>query len=132
MTTKVVGAGSIKEGDCLVIEGVACKAVEVLSSKSGKHGHAKVRVTAVGLTDDKKRVVVMPAHDNVEVPIIEKRSAQVLSISGDHANVMDGESYETFDLKIPDELKGQVIDGCSILYWVILDVKSMKQVKKAE
>lgn len=132
MTTKVVGAGSIKEGDCLVIEGSACKAVEVLTSKSGKHGHAKMRITAVGLTNDKKRVIVLPAHDNVEVPIIEKRSAQVLSISGEHANIMDSETYETFDLKIPEELKGQVVEGCGILYWVILNEKFMKQVKKAE
>ena len=129
MSTKIVGAGNIKEGDCLVIDGVACKAVDAQTSKSGKHGHAKIRITAVGLVDEKKRVIVLPAHDNVEVPIIEKKSAQVLSISGDFANLMDTESYETFDLKIPEELNGQVIAGCSVLYWVILNERFIKQVK---
>ncbi len=79
--------------------------------------------------DSKKRVTVMPGHDNVEVPIVEKKSAQVLSVQEDTANVMDSETYETFDLKIPEELKGQVAEGLNVLYWVILDDKIMKQIK---
>ena len=71
----------------------------------------------------------MPGHDNVEVPIIEKRTAQVLSIQGDAANVMDSETYETFDIKIPEELKGEVAEGVNVLYWIILEDKIMKQVK---
>ena len=42
---------------------------------------------------------------------------------------MDAENYETFDLKIPEELKGQVAEGANVLYWVILNDKVMKQVK---
>jgi len=38
-------------------------------------------------------------------------------------------SDETFDLKIPDELKKEVVDGCTVLYWVILNDKVMKQIK---
>ena len=74
----------------------------------------------------------MPGHDNVEVPIIEKRNAQVLSVQGDAANVMDSETYETFDLKIPDEFKGQVANGATVLYWVIMNEKVIKQVKGAD
>ena len=86
-------------------------------------------MVGIGIFDDKKRDVVMPGSDRVEVPLVEKRSAQVLSISGDNANVMDMETYEAFDLKIPEELKSTVHDGIQILYWVILDQKLMKQVK---
>ncbi|MEM3154210.1 MAG: translation initiation factor IF-5A [Candidatus Woesearchaeota archaeon] len=129
MTTKVVGAGSVKEGSFIVIDGVACKVASAETSKSGKHGHAKARIVAIGLLDNKKREIVLPAHDNVEVPIIEKKSAQVLSVSGDMANVMDDETYETFDLKIPEELKGSVVPNCKILYWTILGEKVMKQLK---
>ena len=71
----------------------------------------------------------MPGHDNVEVPIIEKKSAQVLSITENKANVMDAETFETFDLEIPEELKGQVIEGVSVMYWVIMNDKVMKQIK---
>lgn len=132
MTTKIVNAGSIKEGSYILIDGVACKAVSIDVGKSGKHGHAKARIVAVGLIDEKKREIVLPAHDNVEVPIIEKKGAQVLSITADKANVMDLETYETFDLAIPEELKGKITEGSQILYWIILDQKVMKQLKGAE
>ncbi len=129
MTTKVVGAGSVKEGSFIVIEGSACKVIGAETSKSGKHGHAKARIVAVGLIDNKKREIVLPGHDNVEVPIIEKKTASVLSVSGDVANIMDDESYETLDLKIPDELKDTVVSGVKIIYWIILGEKVMKQLK---
>ncbi len=129
MSTKVVGAGSIKEGSFIIVDGVACKAVNTDTSKSGKHGHAKVRIVAIGLMDNKKREIVMPAHDNVEVPIIEKKSAQVLSIANNVANVMDEETFETFDLEIPEELKATVVPNCKILYWTILGQRVMKQLK---
>ncbi|MBW3015108.1 translation initiation factor IF-5A [Candidatus Woesearchaeota archaeon] len=127
--TKSVSVGTLSKGSYIVIDGAACKVTNTQVSRPGKHGHAKVRLEAVGLLDDKKRVIVMPGHDHVDVPIIEKKTAQVLSISGDTANVMDTETYETFDLKIPDELKGSCVEGVHILYWVILDDKVMKQVK---
>ena len=129
MSTKVVGAGTIKEGSYIVIDGVACRVANAEISKSGKHGHAKARIVAIGLLDNKKREIVLPAHDNVEVPLIEKKSAQVLSVSGDVANVMDDETYETFDLKIPEEFKATVVPNCKILYWTILGEKVMKQLK---
>lgn len=129
MTTKIEGAGSLQKGGYVVLDGEACKVVDIQISKSGKHGHAKVRFTAMGLVDGKKRIEVLPAHDNVEVPIIEKKSAQVLSVNGDTANVMDSENYETFDLEIPEELKGQVAEGSNVMYWGIMDKKVMKQLK---
>ena len=130
--TKMVSANNVQKGSFIILDGAACKVVDVEISKPGKHGHSKVRVSAVGLVDDKKRVVVMPGHDNVEVPIIEKRNAQVLNVHGGMANVMDSETYETFDLNIPDEFKGQVAEGASVLYWTIMDEKVIKQVKGAD
>jgi translation elongation factor P/translation initiation factor 5A len=52
-----------------------------------------------------------------------------MSIAGDNANVMDAETFETFDLPIASELKGQVVEGCQVLYWTILNDKVMKQLK---
>src|SRR3990167_4964111 len=126
--TKQASIGTLQKGNYIVIEGAACKVVDTQTSRPGKHGHAKVRLTGVGLIDDKKRVVVLPGHDNIDVPVIEKRTAQVLSIIGKSANVMDEETYETFDLQIPDELKDECKEGVNILYWVILSDKVMKQV----
>ena len=130
--TKMVAANNVQKGNFIIMEGAACRVVDVEISKPGKHGHSKVRISAVGLTDDKKRIAVMPGHDNVEVPIIEKRQAQVLSVQGDKANVMDSETYETFDLKVPEEFKGQVAEGSSVTYWTILNERVIKQVKGSE
>ena len=124
--TKMTSANNVQKGSFIILDGAACRVVDVEISKPGKHGHSKVRVSAVGLVDEKKRIVVMPGHDNVEVPIIEKRNAQVLSVHGDMANVMDSETYETFDMKVPEEFKGQVAEGASVLYWVIMDEQVIK------
>lgn len=129
MSTKVVSAGSIKEGSYVLIDNAPCRVVSAETSKSGKHGHAKVRIVAIGILDEKKRDIVMPAHDNIEVPIIDKKTAQVLSVAGDKASVMDVETYETFDLAIPAEIKDRVVEGCQVLYWNVLGQKVMKQVK---
>lgn len=129
--TKPTSVGTLQKGNYIVIDGVACRVVDTQTSRPGKHGHAKVRLTAVGLLDDKKRVIVMPGHDNVDVPIVEKKNAQVLSIAGNKATVMDSETYETFELEIPEELKAECVEGTTILYWILLDQKVMKQVRPA-
>ena len=129
MNTKRTSVCSLQKGNYVIIDGAACRVADTQVSRPGKHGHAKVRLTGVGIIDGKKRIIVMPGHDKIEVPIVDKKNAQVLSISGSKANVMDAETYETFDMDIPDELKNDVVEGCVVLYWVILDQKIMKQVK---
>ena len=126
---KVTDVSSLKEGSLVVFDGVACKVVSIDISKPGKHGHAKYRIVAVGILDGKKRDMVMP-HVDVEVPIIGKKDAQVLTITGNKANIMDSASFETFDMEIPEELQGKVKEGSTIIYWEILDDKVMKQVKE--
>ncbi|MBW2992201.1 translation initiation factor IF-5A [Candidatus Woesearchaeota archaeon] len=127
--TKQESIGHLQKGSYIIVEGVACRVVSTATSRPGKHGHAKVNLMAVGLIDGKKRNLVLPGHDMVEVPIIEKKNAQVLSVHDNTANVMDAETYETFDLKIPEELQGQVVEGCTIVYWEILTERVMKQIK---
>jgi len=126
---RVAEASEMREGSLMLIDGVACKVVSVDKSKPGKHGAAKFRIVAVGVIDGKKRDIVMP-NQAVDVPVIGKKEAQVLSVSGDTANIMDSETFETFDLKIPEELKEKVRGGVSVIYWEILDDKIMKQVKE--
>ncbi|MFC2135813.1 translation initiation factor IF-5A [Bacteroidota bacterium] len=121
--------GSLQKGHYVVMEGAACTVTDLKVSRPGKHGHAKVNLTAVGMLDGKKRNTVMPGHDNIEVPVIGKKNAQVLSVSGNKANVMDSETYETFDLVVPSELQGEVKDGVTVVYWIVLNDKVLKQVK---
>ena len=68
--TELKSIGEMKKGSSIVIDGAACRVTDMSTSRPGKHGHAKVRLQAVGIIDEKKREIVMPGHDNVEVPII--------------------------------------------------------------
>ncbi len=121
-------AGQIQKGNYLLIDGVACQCSGIQISRPGKHGHAKCRIEGVGLIDGKKRQFIAPGHEELECPIVGKKNAQVLSITGNKANVMDMETYETYDLEIPAEIKEKVHEGCTILYWQIMADKVMKQV----
>ena len=127
--TKQGSVASLRPGSYVVIEGVACKVNKIETSRPGKHGHAKCRIDASGLIDGNKKVIVLPGHDKIDVPIIDKKSAQVLSIKGEEANIMDEESYETFDIKIPNELKDKVVEGTNVVYWDILGDKVLKEIK---
>ncbi|HLD39945.1 MAG TPA: translation initiation factor IF-5A [Candidatus Nanoarchaeia archaeon] len=129
MEKKSVSVGGLKKGDTILIDDAPCKITDTATSRPGKHGHAKVNLTAVGILDGKKRQLVMPGHDKVEAPIIEKKSAQILSVTGNSANVMDMETYETFDMEIPEDMKEDVKEGKEVLYWTIMGAKVMKQVK---
>ena len=122
-------AGSLQKGNYVVMDGAACIVSEVNISRPGKHGHAKVNFSGVGLLDGKKRNAVMPGSDNVDVPIVDKRNAQVLSLHGPSCSVMDSETFETFDLDIPRELEDDVKEGVTVLYWVILGDRVIKQIK---
>lgn len=123
-------AGQLQKGNYVIIDGVASQVSSIQTSRPGKHGHAKCRIEAVGLIDGKKRQVIAPGHESMECPIIGKKNAQVLSIPGEKAQVMDMESFETFEIKIPEEFKDSLTEGDTILYWQILNDKVMKQIVK--
>ncbi len=127
--TKLVDAGSLKPGNYVILDGVACIVKSIQVSKPGKHGSTKCRIEAVGIFDGNKKIEIHPSHDSLSVPIIEKKNAQVLSVKGDYVNVMDMETYETFDIKIPEEFKEQIREGMEIIYWIVMDARIIKQLK---
>ena len=126
MVSKVIDATEMRVGTFLLIDGVAHQVKKMDISKTGKHGHAKVRFEAISAFTGKKKVMVIPGHDKFEVPMIDKRQAQVLSVSGGNATLMDGESYENFELPVPEDL--EVKGGDSVEYWDIEGEKIMKRV----
>ncbi len=127
MVARVIEATEMRVGTYLLIDNVAHQVKKMDISKTGKHGHAKVRFEAVSIMTGKKKVMVIPGHDKFEVPMIDKRQAQVLSVSGDTASIMDSESFENLDLTIPEDLQGTVTDGVVVEYW---DVEGDKLIKK--
>lgn len=107
----------LKVGRYIIIDEEPCKIQSISTSKPGKHGEAKARIDAVGIFDEQKRSVVHPVKHKVGVPIIDKRSAQILALMGSEVvQLMDLETYETFDMPIPEDLKGQLEPGKEVLY----------------
>jgi len=117
--SKIVEVGSLKTGSWITIDGEPCQIVEIAHSKPGKHGSAKARIVAIGLFDGVKRTIVSPTSDKIEVPIIEKRTGQVIAMLPSSIQLMDLETYETFETDMPEdeELKKKVIQGATVEYW---------------
>ena len=86
-----------------MVESEPCVIKSTERSKSGKHGHAKVRVVCVGLFDNNKRSLTIPSGHMVEIPEILKGVAQINFIEDNSINIMDLESYESIDVDWPKE-----------------------------
>ena len=127
MVHKIINATEVRNGTVIIIEGEPCTVKSFDISKTGKHGHSKVRLEAVGITDGKKRVIVVPGHERFEVPMISKRKAQILSVNGDKVNVMDLESFENFDLSNPKDLEESFHSEDQVEYWDIEGIKIIKR-----
>jgi translation initiation factor 5A len=119
---------TLKENRYMIIDDEPCKIVSISTSKPGKHGEAKARIEAIGVFDGQKRSIVSPVTHKVHVPIIDKRTGQVVAIMGDNVQIMDLETYETFEMPIPDEYKGKLEHGKEISYLIALGRKKITRV----
>lgn len=99
-------AKELKVGKYVLIDDIPCRIVDIESSKPGKHGSAKMRITAIGIFDGQKKTLLSPGDADVEVPIIDRKAAQVMSVSGNTAQVMDSKTYEMYDIEIPEDVTG--------------------------
>lgn len=119
----------LKPNGFVMIDDAPCRVTKVQVSSSGKHGASKVRVDAAGLLDNRNRSIVKPADDTVDVPIVEKKRAQVVSIVGSKAQIMDLQDYSVFEVDIPEERKEEVKQGEEIDYYEVMEIKTLKVLK---
>ena len=126
MVLKIINATELKVGTNVNVEGEPCTVKKIDISKTGKHGHSKARVEAVGIISGVKKVFVVPGHERVEVPNVDKRKGQVLSI-GDKVSIMDLETFETLEVVCPDEVKAELEENSNVEYW---DIEGEKIIKR--
>jgi translation initiation factor 5A len=95
--------GSLKRGDHILINNNPCRIVQYEKSRPGKHGSAKARIVAIDIFDGSKRSIVSPVSAKVEVPLIDKRSSQIVSLGENSLQIMDLETYDISWMPMPKE-----------------------------
>jgi len=126
MVLKIINATEAKVGTNILVDGSPCTIKKIDISKTGKHGHAKCRIEAVGIISEQKKVFVIPGHDRLEIPLVEKKKGQVLSV-GDKVSLMDLENFETIEVECVDEIKSELASNDNVEYW---DVEGEKVIKR--
>ncbi|CAI9831852.1 MAG: translation initiation factor IF-5A [Nitrosopumilus sp.] len=128
--------GSLKIGSYILLphsdqpSGEPCRIVEYDTSKPGKHGAAKARIVAEGIFDGQKRPHVGPVSMQIHVPMINKKTGQVVSMGGGVVQVMDSETFETIDVTMVDpEAESKLENGATVEYWVVMDKTKIMRVK---
>lgn len=129
--SRPVDVGDLKIGSYVIVEDVPCRIVEFTKSKPGKHGAAKARVVAIGVFDSVKRSFVKPMDAKVDMPMIEKKTGQLIAILPNSLQIMDLETYEIFEtpLQDDDDLKPRLNEGVEVEYWRILGRTKVMRVK---
>lgn len=127
MGREMAEIGKLNEGSYVVVNEEPCKITKKSVSSPGRDEHAKEKVYAEGLFDGQKRTFVKSLDSRVEVPIIERKSAQILAIIENSAQLMDLSSYETFELTIPLELRGEIEEGDEVDYIQALGRKKIER-----
>ncbi|MFH1107249.1 MAG: translation initiation factor IF-5A [Candidatus Micrarchaeota archaeon] len=121
--------GDLKIGKYVIIDDSACRVVSIDKSKPGKHGAAKMNVVAIGIFDDVKRTLMKPSDADVEIPIIERRRAQIVAVTGTSAQLMDLQSYETFEVEVPEDMRAEVEAGRELEYMEAMGRKLLTRVR---
>jgi translation initiation factor 5A len=102
---------ALRKGDFVVIKNRPCKIVEMTTSKTGKHGHAKVHMITIDIFTGKKLEDICPSTHNMECPVVVRKDFELMDI--DHEgflSLMDPDSLETKeDLQLPDSEVGTQI-----------------------
>lgn len=129
MTKEMTEVGKLKEGRFIIIDGEPCRIVGFSILAPDKRGRANAKINAIELFDAQKRILVCPTSAKIEVPIIERGSAQVLAIVVNNAQLMDLTTYETFELPISVDLRGDVREGGMVEYIQALGRRKIERIK---
>jgi len=102
---------ALRKNGHVVIKGRPCKIVDMSTSKTGKHGHAKVHLVALDIFTGKKLEELCPSTHNMDVPNVSRKEMQLLDVSDDGFLSLMGEDGETKDdVKLPEGEVGEKIE----------------------
>jgi translation initiation factor 5A len=103
---------ALRKNGHVCIKGRPCKIVDMTTSKTGKHGHAKVHLVAIDIFTGKKLEDICPSTHNMDVPNVSRREYQLVNIDDGFLNLMDTDGASKDDVKVPDgDLGKEITDG---------------------
>ncbi|KAG0290321.1 Eukaryotic translation initiation factor 5A [Dissophora globulifera] len=119
-----IQCSALRKNGHVVIKGRPCKIVDMSTSKTGKHGHAKVHLVAIDIFTGKKLEDLSPSTHNMDVPNIKRVEYTLVNIDDGFLNLLDADSNQKDDVKVPEGELGQKLeadfeDGKDLLVTVV-------------
>ncbi|THG95734.1 hypothetical protein EW145_g7906 [Phellinidium pouzarii] len=103
---------ALRKNGHVVIKGRPCKIVDMSTSKTGKHGHAKIHLVAIDIFTGKKLEDISPSTHNMDVPNVQRNEYQLVNIDDGFLNLMTQDGTPKDDVKVPEgDLGKQILDG---------------------
>jgi translation initiation factor 5A len=94
---------ALRKNGFVVIKNRPCKIVDMSTSKTGKHGHAKVHLVALDIFTGKKLEDLCPSTHNMDVPVVKRQEYTLIDISDDgYLSLMTSEGDTKDDVKMPE------------------------------
>merc|ERR1712215_661881 len=100
---------ALRKGGFVMIKNRPCKIVEMSTSKTGKHGHAKVHMVALDIFTGKKLEDICPSTHNMEVPNVKRKDYQLIGLEDGFLSLMDDGGETREDLKLPNDDVGKEV-----------------------
>ncbi|PVU98841.1 hypothetical protein BB559_001240 [Furculomyces boomerangus] len=93
---------ALRKNGHVLIKGRPCKIVDMSTSKTGKHGHAKVNMVGIDIFTGKKYEDLSPSTHNMEVPNVRREEYSLINIDDGFLNLMDSEGSMKDDIRLPE------------------------------
>ena len=87
---------ALRKNGFVVIKSRPCKIVEMSTSKTGKHGHAKVHLVAIDIFTGKKLEDLCPSTHNMDVPVVNRQEYQLVRAHSPHKALERGRPLTRF------------------------------------
>ena len=114
--TEQVGSGiyptqcsALRKNGFVVLKGFPCKIVDMSTSKTGKHGHAKVHLVGIDIFTGKKYEDICPSTHNMNVPEVKRAELQLIDVDDDHVSLLLEDGTTRDDLRLPEGDLGKQI-----------------------